>query len=113
MSISACATIKEDMLVMAFMDVVPNRDGHYSIQFVDFNLGINNISEITKEFSKHGEAMKVIARGAKNAVNRVILYFADHKAAFIAFKAQETSEDFVAINFAWDCLKETTSPANI
>merc|ERR1719219_1518277 len=71
-----------------FRDVVPDKDGHYSVEFV--NSGMNGIREITNEFSKHGEVMKVMAGGAKNAVKRVTVSFADRKAAFAAVKAHET-----------------------
>jgi len=96
-----------------FMDVVPDKDGHYSVEFV--NSGMSGIREITNEFSKHGEVMKVMAGGgAKNAVKRVTVSFADRKAAFAAVNAHENSKDFVSIDFSRDCLaslstKESTS----
>ena len=90
-----------------FMDVVPDKDGHFSVEFV--NSGMNGIREITNEFSKHGEVMKVMAGGAKNAVKRVTVSFADRKAAFAAVKAHETSKDFVSIDFSRDCLKEMST----
>ena len=85
-----------------YMDVVPDKDGHFSIEFV--NSGMNGIREITNEFSKHGEVMKVMAGGAKNAVKRVTVSFADRKAAFAAVKAHESSKDFVSIDFSRECL---------
>jgi hypothetical protein len=90
-----------------FMDVVPDLDGHFSVEFL--NSGMNGIREITNEFSKHGEVMKVMAGGAKNAVKRVTVSFADRKAAFAAVKAHETSKDFVSIDFSRDCLKEMST----
>jgi len=57
-------------------------------------------------FSKHGEVMKVMAGGAKNAVKRVTVSFADRNAAFAAVNAHESSKDFVSIDFSRDCLKE-------
>ena len=90
-----------------FMDVVPDKDGHYSVEFV--NSGMSGIREITNEFSKHGEVMKVMAGGAKNAVKRVTVSFADRLAAFEAVNAHENSKDFVAIDFARDCLKEMSN----
>ena len=85
-----------------FMDVVPDKDGHFSIEFI--NSGMSGIREITNEFSKHGEVMKVMAGGAKNAVKRVTVSFADRNAAFEAVKAHETSKDFVSIDFSRECL---------
>ena len=87
-----------------FMDVLPDKDGHYSVEFI--NSGMNGIREITNEFSKHGEVMKVMAGGAKNAVKRVTVSFADRNAAFAAVNAHESSKDFVSIDFSRDCLKE-------
>jgi len=80
------------------------KDGHYSVEFI--NSGMNGIREITNEFSKHGEVMKVMAGGAKNAVKRVTVSFADRNAAFAAVNAHESSKDFVSIDFSRDCLKE-------
>lgn len=86
-----------------FMDVIPDKDGHYSVEFV--NSGMSGIREITNEFSKHGEVMKVMAGGgAKNAVKKVTVSFVDRQAAFNAVKAHETSKDFVSIDFSRDCL---------
>lgn len=89
-----------------FMDVVADKDGHFSVEFV--NSGMNGIREITNEFSKHGEVMKVMAGGgAKNAVKRVTVSFADRSAAFKAVKAHENSKDFVSIDFSRDCLRNS------
>ena len=85
-----------------YMDVVPDKDGHFSIEFI--NSGMSGIREITNEFSKHGEVMKVMAGGAKNAIKRVTVSFADRNAAFAAVKAHETSKDFVSIDFSRECL---------
>jgi hypothetical protein len=84
------------------VDVVSDKDGHFSVEFV--NSGMYGIREITNEFSKHGEVMKVMAGGAKNAVKRVTVSFADRQAAFDAVKTHETSKDFVSIDFSRDCL---------
>ena len=85
-------------------EVVPDKDGHYSVEFV--NSGMNGIREITNEFSKFGEVTKVMSGGAsKHAVKRVTVSFADKQAAFAALKAHETSKDFVSIDFSKECLR--------
>lgn len=86
------------------LEVVPDKDGHYSIEFV--NSAMSGIREITNEFSKHGEVMKVMAGGAKNAVKRVTVSYADQTAAFEAVKAHENSKDFLYVDFARECLQE-------
>ncbi len=84
------------------MDIVPDKDGHYSIEFV--NSGMNGIREITNVFSRHGEVMKVMAGGAKNAVKRVTVSYSDRDSAFEAVRAHAHSKDFVSVDFARECL---------
>jgi hypothetical protein len=84
------------------MDILPDKDGHYSIEFV--NSGMNGIREITNVFSRHGEVMKVMAGGAKNAVKRVTVSYADRDAAFDAVRANANSKDFVSVDFSRECL---------
>ena len=84
------------------MDIVPDKDGHYSIEFV--NSGMNGIREITNVFSRHGEVMKVMAGGAKNAVKRVTVSYSDRDSAFEAVRAHSNSKDFVSVDFARECL---------
>jgi hypothetical protein len=84
------------------MDVVPDKDGHYSIEFV--NSGMNGIREITNVFSRHGEVMKVMAGGAKNAVKRVTVSYSDRDSAFDAVRANANSKDFLSVDFARECL---------
>ena len=45
--------------------LVADRDGAFSIEFI--NSGMSGMREITNEFSKHGEVVKVMASGAKKA----------------------------------------------
>ena len=84
------------------MDIVPDKDGHYSIEFV--NSGMNGIREITNVFSRHGEVMKVMAGGAKNAVKRVTVSYSDRDSAFDAVRANANSKDFLSVDFARECL---------
>jgi len=84
------------------MDIVPDKDGLYSIEFV--NSGMNGIREITNVFSRHGEVMKVMAGGAKNAVKRVTVSYADRAAAFDAVRSNANSKDFVSVDFSRECL---------
>ena len=84
------------------MDVVKDKDGLYSIEFV--NSGMNGIREITNVFSRHGEVMKVMAGGAKHAVKRVTVSYADRTAAFEAVRSNANSKDFLSVDFSRDCL---------
>ena len=84
------------------MDIVPDKDGFYSIEFV--NSGMNGIREITNVFSRHGEVMKVMAGGAKNAVKRVTVSYADRSAAFDAVRSNANSKDFALVDFSRECL---------
>ena len=87
-------------------EVVSDKDGHYSIEFV--NSGMSGIREITNEFSRHGEVVKVMAGGAKNnAVKRVTISYSDKDAAFAAVNAAHSktrNKDFQSVDFAKECL---------
>ena len=45
------------MSVAPELGVVADKDGYYSIEFV--NTGMSGVREITNEFSRHGELVKV------------------------------------------------------
>jgi hypothetical protein len=87
-------------------EVISDKDGHYSIEFV--NSGMSGIREITNEFSRHGEVVKVMAGGAKNnAVKRVTISYSDKDAAFAAVNAAHSkhrNKDFQSVDFAKECL---------
>ena len=87
-------------------EVVSDKDGHYSIEFV--NSGMSGIREITNEFSRHGEVVKVMAGGAKNnAVKRVTISYSDKDSAFAAVNAahgKNRNKDFQSVDFAKECL---------
>ena len=87
-------------------EVISDKDGHYSIEFV--NSGMSGIREITNEFSRHGEVVKVMAGGAKNnAVKRVTISYSDMDAAFAAVNAAHSknrNKDFQYVDFAKECL---------
>jgi len=90
--------------------IVPDKDGHFSIEFS--NSGMSGIREITQEFSKHGEVVKVMASGAKsNAVKRVTVSYADKQSAFDAVNAahdrRRKNKDFQNVDFAKECVLET------
>jgi hypothetical protein len=82
--------------------VVPDRDGYYSIEFV--NTGMSGVREITNEFSRHGEIVKVQQGGAKNAVKRVTVSYADLGAAVAAVTAYANNKDVKGIDFVLECL---------
>ena len=100
-------------------EVVSDKDGHYSIEFVDS--AMSGIREITNEFSRHGEVVKVMAGGAKNnAVKRVTISYSDKDSAFAAVNAahgKNRNKDFQSVDFAKECLvqvdrKSMTDPSN-
>ena len=94
-------------------EVVSDKDGHYSIEFV--NSGMSGIREITNEFSRHGEVVKVMAGGAKNnAVKRVTVSYCDKEAAFAAVNAahgKNRNKDFQSVDFAKECLVQISRKA--
>jgi hypothetical protein len=89
-------------------EVIPDKDGHYSIEFV--NSGMSGIREITNEFSRHGEVVKVMAGGAKsNAVKKVTVSYSDKDAAFAAVNnahSKTRNKDFQSVDFAKECLTQ-------
>jgi hypothetical protein len=96
-------------------EVVSDKDGHYSIEFV--NPGMSGIREITNEFSRHGEVVKVMAGGAKNnAVKRVTVSYSDKDAAFAAVNAAHSknrNKDFQSVDFAKECLVQVGRKTSI
>ena len=79
------------------VNVVTDLDG-YSIEFVN-NIGMSGIREITNEFSRHGEIVKVQQGGAKNAVKRVTVSYADLEAAMAAVTTYVNNKDVKGIDF--------------
>ena len=96
-------------------EVVSDKDGHYSIEFV--NSGMSGIREITNEFSRHGEVVKVMAGGAKNnAVKRVTISYSDKESAFAAVNAahgKNRNKDFQSVDFAKECLVQISRKASL
>jgi hypothetical protein len=96
-------------------ELVPDKDGHFSIEFV--NSGMSGIREITNEFSRHGEVVKVMAGGAKsNAVKRVTVSYSDKDAAFAAVNAAHSksrNKDFQSVDFAKECLVQVDRRTSI
>ncbi len=84
--------------------ICPDRDGAYSIEFI--NSGMSGIREITNEFSRHGEVVKVMAGGAKNAVKKVTVSYAERDAALAAVKTHSHSKDYESVDFSKECLME-------
>uniref|UniRef100_A0A0K2V405 RRM domain-containing protein n=1 Tax=Lepeophtheirus salmonis TaxID=72036 RepID=A0A0K2V405_LEPSM len=93
-----------DLRPVGNFHIVPDRSGFYSIDFI--NSGMNGIREITNEFSKHGEVMKVQQSGAKNSVKRFTMSYSEEKSAISAVKAYENSKDFLTVDFSRECLIE-------
>lgn len=85
------------------MKVVPDKDGYYSIEFV--NTGMSGVKEITNDFSRHGELVKVHQGGAKNAVKRVTVSYTDIDSAMRAITAYANDKDVRGIDFVAECLE--------
>ena len=85
------------------MKVVPDKDGNYSIEFI--NTGMSGVKEITNEFSRHGELVKVHQGGAKNAVKRVTVSYTDVDSAMRAIATYANDKHVRGIDFVGECLK--------
>jgi len=81
--------------------IVPDRDGYFSIEFT--NAGMSGVREITNEFSRHGEIVKVQQGGARNAVKRVTVSYADLDSAMAALTHYANSNDYRGITFTHEC----------
>merc|ERR1719251_110137 len=83
--------------------IVADRDGYYSIEFT--NAGMSGVREITNEFSRHGEIVKVQQSGARNAVKRVTVSYAELEAAVAAIQHHANSNDVRGIDFVAECVE--------
>ena len=83
--------------------IVADRDGYYSIEFT--NAGMSGVREITNEFSRHGEIVKVQQSGARNAVKRVTVSYAELEAALAAIAHYASSNDVRGIDFVPECVE--------
>lgn len=81
--------------------IVADRDGYFSIEFT--NAGMSGVREITNEFSRHGEIVKVQQGGARNAVKRVTVSYADLDSAMAALTHYAHSNDYRGITFTHEC----------
>ena len=54
-------------------NIVADKDGYFSIEFT--NVGMSGVREITNEFSRHGEIVKVQQSGGRNAVKKVTVSY--------------------------------------
>ena len=81
--------------------IVPDRDGYFSIEFT--NAGMSGVREITNEFSRHGEIVKVQQGGARNAVKRMTVSYADLDSAMAALTHYANSNDYRGITFTHEC----------
>ena len=95
--------------------IVQDKDGYFSVEFS--NSGMSGIREITKEFSKYGEVVKVMSSGAKsNAVKRVTVSYAEEQSAFDAVASYSGSKrknkDFQNVDFAKECILEVKTSSH-
>lgn len=89
------------------VNIVADRDGYFSIEFT--NAGMSGVREITNEFSRHGEIVKVQQGGARNAVKRVTVSYADLEAAMGAISHYANSNDVRGIDFVAECVESEGS----
>jgi len=87
--------------------IVADRDGYYSIEFT--NAGMSGVREITNEFSRHGEIVKVQQGGARNAVKRMTVSYQDVDAAMRALQHYANSNDVRGIDFVSECMELDTT----
>ena len=83
--------------------VVADKDGYFSIEFT--NVGMSGVKEITNEFSKHGEIVKVQQSGGRNAIKKVSVSYQDMEAAVTAIEHYANSNDVRGIDFVAECLE--------
>lgn len=86
--------------------IVPDRDGYFSLDFT--NAGMSGVREITNEFSRHGEIVKVQQGGARNAVKRMTVSYADLESAMQALTHNANSNDVRGIDFVPECVETET-----
>lgn len=110
-----CLKCLEDRTIMTkyptlgpapLVKIVPDRDGYFSIEFT--NAGMSGVREITNEFSRHGEIVKVQQGGARNAVKRVTVSYADLDSAMQALTHYANSNDVRGIDFVPECVELET-----
>jgi len=95
------------------VEIVPDKDGHWSIEFS--NSRMSSIREITQDFSRHGEVVKVMnIAGSKSngGVKRVTVSYADRQSAFDAVNSahdRRKNKDFQNVDFAKECVLEVTT----
>lgn len=87
--------------------IVADKDGYFSIEFT--NVGMSGVKEITNEFSKHGEIVKVQQSGGRNAIKKVSVSYQDLEAAVTAIQHYANSNDVRGIDFVAECLETVES----
>ena len=83
--------------------IVADKDGYYSIEFT--NAGMSGVREITNEFSRHGEIVKVQQVGGRNAVKRMTVSYQDVDASMRALQHYANSNDVRGIDFVAECVE--------
>ena len=85
--------------------IVTDKDGYYSIEFT--NIGMSGVREITNEFSRHGEIVKVQQSGGRNVVKKVTVSYQELESAINAIKSYANSNDVRGIDFVQECIELT------
>jgi len=106
LALQNAASKYSDVAVAPCIEATPDKDGYYSIEFT--NAGMHGIREITNEFSQHGEVVKVMQGGAKNAIKKVTVSYAEAAAAVAAVKCYINSKDFVGVDLTRECLTNSS-----
>ena len=84
-------------------NIVADKDGYFSIEFT--NVGMSGVREITNEFSRHGEIVKVQQSGGRNAVKKVTVSYQELEAAVAAIQHHANSNDVRGIDFVAECVE--------
>ena len=69
---------------------------------------MSGVREITNEFSKHGEIVKVQQSGGRNSVKKVTVSYQELDAAVTAIQNYANSNDVRGIDFVTECLEHDT-----
>ena len=69
---------------------------------------MSGVREITNEFSKHGEIVKVQQSGGRNSVKKVTVSYQELDAAVTAIQNYANSNDVRGIDFVTECLEQDT-----
>ena len=79
-------------------NIVTDKDGYYSIEFT--NIGMSGVREITNEFSRHGEIVKVQQSGGRNVVKKVTVSYRSSSPPSTPSRVTPTATTSVALTLS-------------